>query len=334
MTFARRLWVNGGKKYGIWIALGWINLYTEIRLQENQEYDKESRIMSRQILILGATGMLGQPVTRCLVESGHRVRILARNLEKVRRLFGNTVEIVEGSALSKEKVRHAMAGCDAVHVNLPQASEFAAMQHVTDLGRANGLERITYVSATTACQENRWFEMVDVKIRTEDILQVSGIANTVFCPTWAMETLQNFIRGDRAVMILSKNPPPLHFIAGADFGRMVGASYEDDRALCKRLFVHGPEAVTLPDALERYFDACHPEKRIMRMKLWQARLIAKLTRREELADATQLIAYFDIVGELGDPVEANALFRAPSITLDAWFKLLKVPVGSAALSAA
>jgi uncharacterized protein YbjT (DUF2867 family) len=278
-------------------------------------------MMSRQILVLGGTGMLGQPVTRCLVEGGHRVRVLARSPEKARQLFGNTLEVVEGSALDKEKVRHAMAGCDAVHVNLPQNSELTAMQHVTGLGKANGLERITYVSATTARQENRWYEMIDVKMRTEAILQVSGIANTIFCPTWAMETLRNFIRGDRAVMILSKNPPPLHFIAGADFGRMVGASYADNRALGKRLFVHGPEAVTLPNAFERYVHACHPPKNIMRMKLWQARLIAKLTRRAELADATSLIAYFDRVGELGVPDEANALFGAPSITLDTWFKM-------------
>jgi uncharacterized protein YbjT (DUF2867 family) len=278
-------------------------------------------MMSRQILVLGATGMLGRPVTRCLVDGGHRVRVLARNPAKARRLFGDMLEIVEGSALSKEDIRHALDGCDAVHLNLPQASELTAMQHVTDLGKTYGLERITYVSATTACQENRWYDLIDVKIRTEDLLQLSGIANTIFCPTWAMETLRNFIRGDRAVMILSKNPPPLHFIAGADFGRMVGASYADDRALCKRLFVHGPEAFTLPAAFERFAHACHPEKNIMRMQLWQARLLATLTRRAELADATSLIAYFDRVGELGDPAEANALFGAPSITLDAWFKM-------------
>ena len=280
-------------------------------------------MMSRQSLVLGTTGIVGQAVTRFLVEGGHRVRILARSHEKARQLFGDTLEIVQGSVLDKEKVRQALAGCDAVHVNLPQGSELTAMQHVTALGKAEGLERITYVSATTACQENRWFELTDVKIRTEAILQLSGIANTIFCPTWAMETLHNFIRGDRAVMILSKNPPPLHFIAGADFGRMVGASYEDDRALGKRLFVHGPEAVTLPDAFERYVHACHPEKNIMHMKPWQAQLIAKLTRRAELAGATSLIAYFDKVGELGDPGEANALLGAPSITLDAWFEMQK-----------
>jgi uncharacterized protein YbjT (DUF2867 family) len=35
--------------------------------------------MSRQILVLGATGMLGQPVAHCLDHKGHRVRIRVRN---------------------------------------------------------------------------------------------------------------------------------------------------------------------------------------------------------------------------------------------------------------
>jgi uncharacterized protein YbjT (DUF2867 family) len=287
--------------------------------------------MSTQILVLGATGMLGQPVTHCLVESGYPARILVRNIEKARQMFGDSVEIVRGDAREREDIRGALAGCDAVHISLPPDSELTAMQHVTDLGKTEPLERITYISATTARQENRWFELVDVKMRTEAILGQSGIANTVFCPTWAMETMHNFVRDDRAVMIISKHPPPLHFLAAADLGCMVAASYEDNRALGKRLFVHGPEAVTLPNAFERFVKACHPGKNIMRVKLWQAQLIAKLTGRVELADATKLIAYFDKVGELGDPGEANALFGAPSITLDQWFKLQKEPASVAAL---
>jgi hypothetical protein len=77
----------------------------------------------------------------------------------------------------------------------------------------------------------------------------------------------------------------------------------------------------LPDAFKRFVKVCYPGKKVTQMKLWQAQLIAKLTGREELAGATRLIAYFDKVGELGDPAEANALFGAPSITLDDWFSL-------------
>jgi len=279
--------------------------------------------MIERILVLGATGMLGQPVAHSLIKRGYRVRGLVRSPEKARQMFGDKIEIVQGNVRDRENIQAAMSGCQAVHLSLSQNTELAAMQHITGLGQTNGLERITYISATTACEANRWYDLVDVKIQAENLLRSSGIANTIFCPTWVMETLYNFIRGDRAVVIAGQNPPRLHFFAGEDLGRMVADSYEDDRTLGKRLFVHGPEGMTLPEAFKRFVKICYPGRKIMRMKLWQARWIARLSANKELAGAAKLIAYFDRVGELGDPAEANALLGAPSITLEEWSRMQK-----------
>ena len=109
----------------------------------------------------------------------------------------------------------------------------------------------------------------------------------------------------------------------ADFGRMVAASYQDNRALGKRLYVYGPDAITLTAAMERFAAACYPEARVLHWKLWQARLAAKLIRNESLAEVTELIAYLDVAGEHGNPSEANALYGAPAITLDEWFGMPK-----------
>lgn len=278
--------------------------------------------MSSRILVLGGTGMLGRPVVQCLTAKGYEVRVLTRCFEKSQSMFSDTVDIVEGTATNRNDIRRAIAGCDAVHINLTPASEFTAMQHIVELARGQ-LERITFVSATTLSEENRWFDRVEMKMRTEELLRNSGIQHVVFCPTWVMETLHNFIRGNWAIAVLGKNPPALHFFAAADFGRMVAESYEDDRAFGKRLFIYGPEAITLSDAIERFVASCYPEVRVMHWNLWQARLAAKLTRNESLADVTKLIAYLDVAGEHGDPSEANALLGAPALTLDDWFKMPK-----------
>ena len=275
-----------------------------------------------RVLVLGGTGMLGRPVVHCLKDKGHAVRILTRNVRKTQNMFGDTVEIAEGTATSKDDIRAALVGCDAVHINLSPATEYTAMRRVIDLADSP-LQRITYVSATTLSEENRWFDRVDVKMRTEELLRSSGIQHVVFRPTWVMETLQNFIRGNRAIVILGKNPPALHFFAAADFGRIVAASYEDDRGLGKCLYVYGPEAITLADAMERFAAACYPNAKVIRWKLWKARIAAWLMRNESLADVTKLIAYLDVAGEHGDASEANALYGAPAITLDEWFGMPK-----------
>ncbi|MBT8217630.1 MAG: NAD(P)H-binding protein, partial [Acidimicrobiia bacterium] len=275
--------------------------------------------MFNRILAIGATGMLGRPVVNHLTEGGHTVRILTRSADKARKMFGDAVEIHEGSATNIHDVRSAMAGCEAVHINLTPATEYTATSHVIEMAQGR-LKRIGYVSATTLSEENRWFDRADVKMRTEELVRDSGLPYAIFCPTWVMETLQNFVRGSRAFVVDGRNPPALHFFAAADFGRMVAASYNDDRALGKRLYIYGPEAITLPDAVDRFAAACYPEARVFHLKVWQARLVAKLIRNAELAEVTELIAYLDTAGEHGEPALANELYGAPAITLDEWFE--------------
>lgn len=71
--------------------------------------------------------------------------------------------------------------------------------------------------------------------------------------------------------------------------------------------------------MERFAAACYPEARVFHLKLWQARLVAKLIRNAELAEVTELIAYLDVAGEHGEPALANEIYGAPAITLDDWF---------------
>ena len=101
---------------------------------------------------------------------------------------------------------------------------------------------------------------------------------------------------------------------------MVAESYEDDRALGRRLFIHGPESFTLPEAIRVFHAAFHPNVKLTRLRPWQARLIAALTRNRSLGAVAQLIAYFDTTDEQGDPAEANALLGTPTTTLADWIQ--------------
>lgn len=64
------------------------------------------------VLVTGATGLVGNNVTRLLLEQGYRVRVLARSNSGSRPLEGLTVEAVEGDLCDAESVRQA---CDGVH---------------------------------------------------------------------------------------------------------------------------------------------------------------------------------------------------------------------------
>jgi predicted membrane GTPase involved in stress response len=54
------------------------------------------------------------------------------------------------------------------------------------------------------------------------------------------------------------------------------------------------------------------------------RATAKSTGNQMLGYFAELMAYFEKVGEMGDPAEANQLLGAPATTLDDWLAEMNV----------
>jgi len=213
-----------------------------------------------------------------------------------------------------------MAGCHIVHVSvgppIDRISAELALRAATEV-RA---ERIGYVSGTTVSEEHRWFPMVDAKLSAERIVMGGVVPWTIFRPTWPFEQLPRFARGGKPFM-LGDPRHAWHWFAADDMARMVSAAYRTPEAEGCRFFVHGPEAMTLRGALERYCAAVHPDAPpIQVMKLWMARTIGLLTRNAQLRFAAGLMSYFSKVAEGGDPSEANRMLGAPTTTLEAWLR--------------
>jgi uncharacterized protein YbjT (DUF2867 family) len=280
--------------------------------------------MSKTILVLGATGLLGGPVARCLKEDGYSIRILARDAEKAQTRLGDGFEIVEGDATQVEDVRRAMEGCTGVHLSLAGEAERIGATLVAEEAAGQGVERISYISGCTALEENRWFPLVEDKLCAEDAIRESGVPYTIFAPTWPMEMLTLYAREGQP-FIIGKMAGPFHFFAADDLARMISAAYRTEEAAGKRLVIHGPEGFSFGEALSRYCAVFHPEvTRLTRMPVWLVRMMAALMRNDMMRFGADMADYFDRVGELGDPSEANRILGTPATTLDAWLASRKV----------
>ncbi len=66
------------------------------------------------VLVTGATGLVGNNVTRMLLQQGHQVRVMVRDPRIDRSLAGLDVEVVPGDIRDEEAVRTATLGVDAV----------------------------------------------------------------------------------------------------------------------------------------------------------------------------------------------------------------------------
>jgi uncharacterized protein YbjT (DUF2867 family) len=103
--------------------------------------------MQKRILVLGATGMLGRPVVQQLQKDGFQVRVLARDVEKVKAQFDGSVEIVQGDVADLDRLESALEGCYGAHVSVGGDVDQISAENVADLAPKLGLERITYISA-------------------------------------------------------------------------------------------------------------------------------------------------------------------------------------------
>lgn len=275
----------------------------------------------KTILVVGATGLLGEPVARQLLADGYRVRVFTHSPEKARAKFGPEFEIVTGDVEDMAALRQALRGCAGVHINLYDGRdpdlERRGVSAVAQAAKQSGVQRVTYLSGATVSEANRWYAGTESKWQAEAALRQSGVPFTIFRAASFMESLPRYVRGNRASYI-GRQPHPWHWVAAADYACMVSKAYADPRAANKILYVHGPQALTLRNALEMYCRIVHPTLKVNSLPIWMASLMATLFRVQDLAEALPFIRYAERVREEGDPAEANALLGAPTTTIEEW----------------
>lgn len=287
--------------------------------------------MAEKILVIGGTGMLGQFVVRQLVADQYNVRVLARTPDKAFKLFGPTVEVCAGDLDEAASVRAAMQGVDRVHVSIkggPTQADFDRIevrgsQTIATAAKQSGIRHITYLSAYSILPELADSMETRAKVKAEQAIVNSGVPYTFFRATWFMETLPLFIQGKRASLI-GKQVHPLHWIAARDFARMVSHSYQTPGALNKALYIYGPEALTMRQALELYIQSAAPQAAIAAMPVWMFSLLARLSRNAEWISLADLMKHTEHTPEHDSPAEANRLLGEPTTTLKQWLAQHKI----------
>ena len=276
---------------------------------------------AKSILVIGGTGMLGQPVVHSLQTAGYTIRVLTRSPNKVRSIFGEAVEAITGDVEDVNSLDSALHGCMGVHINLnggldPDLERRGTINVAQAACRAN-VRRLTYLSGASVFAENCWYAGTRARFEAEAAIRTAGVPYTIFKATYFMESLPRFVQGKRALLI-GKQPFPWHWLAADDYARMVATAYATPSAANKSLFVYGPQALLMRDALNIFCRTVHPEASLMPMPIWLTRIIARLGNRRELQAALPFFAYCEKVGEGGDPSEANALLGAPTMTVEQW----------------
>jgi len=211
-----------------------------------------------RILMIGATGMLGRPVARQLVEAGFQVRAMVRDMDRARALLPQACERVRGDLRETDSVRRALEGVDAAYLNLSEPikegrwnPELEGSKLIASLAKTAGLSRIARISAMGVEEgAGEWWVARD-KAEADRAFIDSGVPYTIFRPDWFCESLALMRVGPLYVQPMTPRLP-LHWIAGDDYGRQVVAALHTEKAANRIYIVQGPEGVTMQDAARRY----------------------------------------------------------------------------------
>ena len=284
--------------------------------------------MDRRILVLGATGKLGEPVARKLLEDGFKVRVFSRNINSAKKQLGEDFEYIQGDVRNLSSIESAVKDCWGIHFSLRggftqkeyEQVEYGGLINTINAAHNNGIKRFAYLSIAVNLENARWFFMADVKFKSEKAIINSGLPYTIFSATSFIENFPQMIRNGKALTI-GKNPHQWHFISADDFAGMVSNSFKTNEAANKKFYILGPEAVTIKQGLKKYLTIAHPEiKKISTIPIRLIYFIGMITFNRELKFLARLMIFFEREREAGDPGEANRILGTPHTTIEEWAK--------------
>lgn len=284
--------------------------------------------MSKKILVIGATGKLGEPVARQLLKDGFKVKVFSRDVNKAKEQLGGRFEYARGDVSDLATIKTAVEDCWGIHFSLRggftaeelNRVEYQGLVNTINAAKKNNVRRFAFLSIAVDLEKARWFPMAGVKLKSENALINSGIPYTIFSATSFFENFPQMIRSGKASTI-GKQPNLWRFVSANDFAKIASKSFQSDQAVDKKFYILGPEALTIKEGLRKYLKIAHPEiKKVSTVPVGMISFIGKVTFNKELTYLAQLMQFFEREKEYGNSKETDALLGAAHTTIEQWAK--------------
>ncbi len=211
------------------------------------------------VLVAGATGGTGQEAVKQAQARGYSVRVLVRNEEAARPLFGDQVQYAVGNVRDPAAVAKAVKGATFVisalgsnsqrdPENKPEFIDYGGTKNLVEAARAAGVKQFVLVSSMGATHAdhplNKMFDNILVwKLKGEDALRASGVPYTVVRPGG----LHNAPPGQTALTALQGDPKVNGQVPRADVGAICVAALGNKAAQGKTFEVIGADGAPPSD---------------------------------------------------------------------------------------
>lgn len=229
-----------------------------------------------QLLIVGATGVLGKASAKLFLNNGYAVKAVVRNAEKAEDLKVLGAQIIKGDLVEPETIINICDGCEVILAsahsmmgkgkNTSDAVDYKGHKLLIDAAVKAGVQQFIYVSAYGAAADHP-VDFFRTKYKIEQYLIKSGLTYTILRPAAFMEWHMHNLLGKGLVeknktILFGKGDNPTNFIAASNVAQLVFKIYKKEEFYNKIIELSGPENLTKNEVVNLYSKHLHTKSRV------------------------------------------------------------------------
>ena len=228
------------------------------------------------ILVVGATGVLGQKTARLLLADGHQVRAMTRAVGRASDLAQQGAEVIAGDLIDPDSLARACRGVDrmfvAAHSFLGRGRYASAAvddrghRALIDAARLQGIKRFVYTSVLGASPIHP-VDFCRTKYAIEQYLQASGLEHVILRPSAFMEWHAHIFNGKSILekgrtQLLGSGTKPRNFVAAIDVAQLAASALTAPSVRHRVVEIGGPGNFNNNEVAELYARTAGIEPRI------------------------------------------------------------------------
>lgn len=295
------------------------------------------------ILVVGATGVLGNDICKQLVVNGKHVRALVRKTSdsvKLNTLKSMGAEIIQGDVRDYDSLDRACRGVTAVistvsampfsyqaGVNDIQTVDLEGVSNLIEAAKANQVSHFVYTSAGRTGLSMK-SPLTDAKREVERRLKESGLTYTILLPSAFMEVWLSpavgFDPANGKVVIYGTGKNPISWIAVHDIAKFAVAVLDHPAGKNAVLELGGPEAISPLDAV-RYFERAYGRSFELQFVPVEALQAQEAAATDPMQKTFSVLMQFIANGDTVEMAETLRTFGIQPTSLEEYVRHILIP---------
>ncbi|MGP4039236.1 SDR family oxidoreductase [Gracilibacillus sp. D59] len=237
------------------------------------------------VLLVGATGYLGNFLLKELVNQNYSVKVVVRNPKKLPQVE-NHYELIEGEVTKPSTIANCSEGIDVVisTVGITRQKDgltymdvdYQANINILEEAKRSSVKKFIYVSVLKG-DKMRNVKICAAKERFVDELSQSGLDYTIIRPNGFLSDMTDFYQMAKKgrVYLFGDGQTKINPIHGEDLAEVCVAAV--DRSVSE-IKVGGPEVLTLNEIAHLAFSALNKKPKITYIPDWIRLTLLKLAK--------------------------------------------------------